>query len=241
MDLQEIITSDVLPLLGTKFRFAAVDLAPNDQLESGFSVIDRDRNIIRMEKLYKNEDIIAAILNLGPPGGTIVVVDMPKSLSIQGRWRQEEVKMHALRLEREGRKISRYEGRGPRLYQALQAKGLMTFLYFNYWARLNYEMLLPYRSRSPQGCRALQIAIEHRLGLKNMPGNLAPSSVLESLIGTYVAWSLWAGKPDRDYDIYKYQNDYRVIIPRQKPHVGMPIRRARRFKGKLQIRPTTTT
>lgn len=231
MHLKEDISDQVLPYLGLKLRFVGVDLAPNEQLETGFGSIDRERNIVRMDKLYNDCEIISAIENLGPLNGTIVVIDMPKSLSIAGRLAQESVKMHAFQLTRpSGEKTLRFEQRGIKLCKTLQEKGILSVMYFNYWSRVNYDMLIPFRSRSPQGCRALQTAIEYQLGLKNLPTNLAPSSVLESLIGAYAGWSLWSGQPAKDYKIYKDDLDNMIMIPigrphlRQKPIVKKPYR-----------------
>ncbi len=233
MHLEEDITNQMNPNLGLAHRFAAVDLAPNEQLESGFSAIDRERVLVRMDKLYRDTDIIMAVESLGPANGTIVVVDMPKSLSIPGRWRQEEIKMHALRLKRQnGSYTERYEERGLRLYDILEEAGATPFLYFNYWTRVNYDMLIPFRSRSPHGCRALQSAIEHQLGIKSLPTNLAPSSVLESMVGAYASWSVWAGTPGTDYEIFLTDSGYKALIPKARPHMGearpRKVRRSRR-------------
>lgn len=231
--LKEPVTHQFSGDLGLKHRFAAVDLAPNEQLETGFSALDRERTLIRMDKLYKDEDIVSAIENLGPASGTIAVIDMPKSLSVSGRWRQEEIKMHPLRLTRpSGEVVFRYEQRGLRMYETLKAQGILPFLYFNYWTRVNYDMLLPFRSRSPQGCRALQTALEHQLGITNLPGNLAPSSVLESMVGAYASWSIWRGEPGVDYEIYKDEAGHHILIPIGRPHLrAQPPRprRSRRF------------
>ncbi len=230
MMLKEDVTHEKFAELGLKLKFAAVDLAPNEQLETGFSVLDRERNLIRMDKLYRDDEIIGIIENLGPTNGTVVVIDMPKSLSIQGRWRQEEIKMHPLRLERpSGEVVSRYEERGFRLYEKLNSRGITTVMYFNYWARLNYDMLIPFRSRSPQGCRALQSAIEHQLGIKQMPTNLAPSSVLESMVGAYASWALWAGTPGRDYELYLDSKQHRILLPKGRPHLHEAPKRIRRW------------
>jgi hypothetical protein len=240
MDLKEEVTDKLFPDIGLKLKFAAVDLAPNEQLETGFSVVDRERVLIRMDKLYRNDEIIKTVESLGPLNGTVVVIDMPKNLSIPGRWRQEEIKMHALRLrKRSGEVTERFEERGRKLYNGLDAKGVMVFLYFNYWTRVNYEMLIPFRSRSPQGCRALQNAIDHQLGIKNLPINLAPSSVLESMVGAYASWSLWAGKPGEDYQVYLDEHGYRILIPKGRPHVGKPppIRYRRRRRNLKWYKP----
>lgn len=236
MVLKEDITDRFTIETGLKHRFAAVDLAPNEQLETGFSALDRERTLVRMDKLYRNDDILAAIDSLGPSNGTVVAIDMPKSLSIPGRWRQEEIKMHPLRLTRvTGETTSRYESRGLKLYEALEKRGVVPLLYFNYWTRINYDMLLYFRSRSSQGCRALQNAIEYQLGLKNLPTNLAPSSVLESMVGAYAAWSLWAGQPHVDYEIHQDEAGHRILLPKARPHLTAappkPRRRLRRYRS----------
>lgn len=229
MELKEEITHQHFPDLGLKLKFAAVDLAPNEQLETGFSVVDRSRHLVRMDKLYKDDEILSAIENLGPLNGTVVVIDMPKSLSIPGRWRQEEIKMHPLRLKRaSGQTTERFELRGRRLYDHLESRGVMVFLYFNYWTRVNYDLLIPFRSRSPQGCRALQSAIEHQLDIKHLPSNLAPSSVLESMVGAYASWSLWAGTPGEDYQLYLDEQGYRYMIPLDRPHLTESPKKPRR-------------
>lgn len=214
---------------GQWFRFASVDLAPNDQLESGFSALDRDRQLVRVDKLYKDKEIIDAVLHLGPAKGTVLLIDNPKSLSIPNRWQQEQIKMHPFRLYRdEGRpKADRFEQRGRNLYEALAKHGVMTFLYFNYWARMKYDLLLPFRSRSPLGCRTLQAGIEDRLGLKLMPTNLAPSSVLESMVGAYAAWSVWAGVLEKDFDYALDEAGYRYMLPKSRPMVKPTPRRRR--------------
>lgn len=238
MILKEDITHEFSALLGLKLRFVGVDLAPNEQLETGFSAMDRERTLVRMDKLYTDAEIVSAIKNLGPVSGTVVVIDMPKSLSISGRWRQEEIKMHPLRLKRSsGETVSRFEKRGFRLYRALQELGVLPLMYFNYWARVNYDMLIPFRSRSPQGCRALQSAIEHQLGVKSLPTNLAPSSVLESIVGAYASWSLWKGEPGQDYEVHADEQDMHYMIPIGRPHLReVPIKRNRRFGRRQQFR-----
>lgn len=234
--LKENITDQPIEGLDTKFLFASVDLAPNDQLETGFSVLDRDRNLVRMEKIYTNQEIVRCISQMGPPSETVVLVDMPKNLSLPNRWVQEEVKMHAHRLEREtGDVASRFEERGRRLYNDLDELGALSFLYFNYWTRLNYSLLIPYRSRSPQGCRALQTGLFEELGIKNLPNNLAPSSVLESMVGAYAAWSLWAGEPTEDYQLYLDDQGYRIMIPEDRPHRKEEKKRRRRWRRGQEI------
>ena len=104
--LEDNINDIPLEGLGLKQRFASIDLAPNAQLETGVSALDRNRALVRMDKLYMDQDLVRWVEALGPTSGTIVTIDMPKSLSIPNRWCQEEIKMHAHRLHRPLEKIS---------------------------------------------------------------------------------------------------------------------------------------
>jgi hypothetical protein len=238
MQMTNDITHQPLPGLGLKLQFVGIDLAPNAQLETGLTVIDRNRQMVRMDKLYRDDEIIQTVSCLGPATGILVVMDMPKNLSFPGRWRQEEVKMHPLRLQRlSGERGNRYDDRGHRLYQILTEQGVSVLMYVNYWARVNYQMLLPFRSRSSQGCRALQVAIEHQLGIQGLPVNLMPSSVLESMVGAYASWALWAGKPGIDYSLYQNTEPYTFLVPKGRPHLRQPLEpRWSKHRLKLRIR-----
>jgi hypothetical protein len=228
----------ILKNRGVLTTFASIDLAPNDQLETGVSAINRDKQVIRMDKLYRDNDIIRFIESLGPLQSTLVVMDMPKNLSLSGRFLQEEVKMHPLRLHRsDGTIIERYEKRAARLYQALEAKGIKVLLYHHFATRLQYKMIIPHKSRSSQGCRALQTALEYQLELKKLPNNLAASSILESLVGAYSAWAVWAGQVNRHYTIEANAEDHFLLTPlalvRNKPRSS----RVARLRRGLGIRP----
>lgn len=208
--VKQPIPPEELPHLGEKWLFVGIDLAPVETLETGVAVLDRDRMLTRMDKIYSNEDILRFLKSLGPAQNLIVALDVPKSLSIPGRWRQEEIKMHPLRLERKGlpqedeaAMTDRYAQRVKDLYALVQTEGVLPFLYFSYLAKMKYDLTIPYRTRTPAGCRALQAIIKSRLQIPNVPTNLAPSSVLDAMIGAYTAWSFYRGKAGMHYTLFR--------------------------------------
>lgn len=209
------LTCEDLPHLGTKWQFVGIDLAPNEGLETGVAVLDRDRTLVRMDKIYTDEDILHFLASLGPAENLIVALDVPKSLSISGRWRQEEIKMHPLRLYRKetDELTNRYAQRATDLYEAISKTGVLLFLYFNHTAKNRYEIMIPYRTRTPQGCRALQSLIKTRLKITNMPTNLAPSSVLDAMIGSYAAWTIFRGKLHQHFELFADAEDHRYLEP----------------------------
>lgn len=209
------VTADELPNLGNKWFFVGIDLAPNETLETGVAVLDRQRNLTRMDKIYSDDDILLFLNNLGPASNLIVALDMPKSLSIQGKWRQEEIKMHPLRLIRKstGEPTDRFAQRARNLYDSIQSQEMMVFLYYNYVAKIRYDLTIPFRTRTPQGCRALQALIKTRLAIPNVPTNLAPSSVLDAMIGSYVSWSIYKGRADKHYELFRDENQRLLVDP----------------------------
>lgn len=211
---QELTIND-LPSLGDKWLFVGIDLAPNEMLETGIAVIDRSRNICRMDKLSSNEDIIRSLSSLGPASNLIVALDVPKNLSIPGRFRQEEVKLHPLRIHRPAslvlpteRPIDRCSARVWTVLEILEDLGMLTFLYFNYLAKMRYSMFVPFRSRTPQGCRALQSMVKTHLGIQYNSTNLSPSSVLDAMVGAYAAWSIFTERNNSSFQSFKIYREF---------------------------------
>lgn len=211
-DLASKLGSDPQASLTNKWLFVGIDMAPIENLETGITVIDRNRRIMRMDKLNDDEELLLFLSNLAPAENLVVALDIPKSLSIPSKWRQQQIKMHPLRL---GEKVpnevkepvptDRYAQRAKDFYDAVNDKGILIFSFFTAHAKLRYGLNIPFRNRSPQGCRAMQALLKQRLGIRDIPNNLAPSSVLDAMIGAYTAWLLCKGK---EYDHFKlYQDD----------------------------------
>lgn len=195
--LEYPLTLDDLPPLENKWHFVGIDLAPIDSLETGIVVIDRDRTILRMEKVEHDKEIFHFIENLGPKDGLIIALDIPKSLSFTSKWRQQQIKMHPLRFlhkDQDAFAHSRFSKRASDIYQHLSNKGFLIINFFSHYAKLRYGLNIPFRSRSPQGCRAMQALIKERLKIQPLSSHLAPSSVLDAMIGAYLAWSIYTYK-----------------------------------------------
>ena len=171
-------------------HFVGVDLAPMNTLESGLVVLNRDAEIIRSDKLYKSETILDVLLKLGPANRLVISLDMPKNFGIQSRFQQDEIKHHPLRLEPwTGQPpIDRFSFRSRQLFDALLEAGSLPFLGFTHRSKVILNLQIPFKARSPQGCRSLQAKIEQTLPISNLPSNLLPSSVLDATISAYTAW-----------------------------------------------------
>lgn len=206
LDTPGPLTIGELPSLADKWLFVGIDLAPMDTLETGVATIDRQRNLVWMDKYDLDREIFHYLDSLGAKSRVIIALDLPKSLSFESKWRQQEVKMHPLRVENQR---ERFAPRAAEFYRRLTAKGYFVVNFLVPQAKMRYGMQIPFRSRSPLGCRALQAALRQTLKIKNVPTNLAPSSVLDATIGAYVAWSLYQSQ--RHWDKKRVKNLTRVL------------------------------
>jgi len=213
--LQHRISVEDLGNLGDKWLFVGIDLAPIDSLETGIAVIDRNRKLLRMEKLSTDADVLRMLESLGPRSGLIICLDLPKSLSLESKWRQQEIKMHPLRLNTVHREetVDRIAPRAWELYAEMVRRGYLVLNYFTPHAKLRYQISVPFKSRTPQGCKALQGAIKHQLGIQDLPVNLAPSSVLDAMIGAYLGWTVFKGKDGQQYELYRNEVGQRFVDP----------------------------
>lgn len=196
--------------LSNKWMFVGIDMAPIESLETGITVIDRDRRIVRMDKMNDDEQLLLFLENLSPPENLVVALDIPKSLNIPSKWRQQQIKMHPLCLDEqlehavcEPVPTDRYAQRAKDFYDTVSAKGILIFSFFTGHAKLRYDLNIPFRHRSPQGCRALQAMMKQRLGIQDVPTNLAPSSVLDAMIGAYTAWIVCKGKEGEHFKMFE--------------------------------------
>lgn len=208
-DLPDLTGSAARASLGNKWMFVGIDMAPIDSLETGIAVLDRNRHILRMDKMSENEDLLLFLDNLAPPENLIVALDIPKSLSIPSKWRQQQIKMHPLRLRdgipnatREVVPTDRFAQRAKAFYEAVDERGILMVNFFTAHAKLRYDLNIPFRHRSPQGCRAMQAAMKQKLGIRDVPTNLMPSSVLDAMIGAYTAWMLYRGREGEQFKLY---------------------------------------
>lgn len=216
------------PDMADKWLFAGVDLAPSEGLETGIAVVDRTRGLLRLDKVTSNTQILCCLESLGPARNVVVALDMPKSLSIPGEWRQEEIRMFPLRLQRADGFTDRCGARAWALYDELVKRGFTVLLYFNFQAKNSLELFIPFRTRTPRGCKALQGLIREKLAIAELPEQLSPISVLDAMVGAYIGWLTFSGRPQTHFQIRRTLGERLLVEPLARFVPKASPRRARR-------------
>jgi hypothetical protein len=233
-DLPTYFQSERLASLSNKWLFVGIDLAPVDGLETGVAVLNPDRTLLHMSKLSTDRDILHFLANLGAPENMIIALDLPKSLSIDSRWRQQQIKMHPftlqqdLILEADATPKARYAQRAKNFYDAARKRNHFIVGFFATHAKIRYPLTIPFRNRSPHGCRATQVNIREVLGIQNLPSNLAPSSVLDGVIAAYTGWLLCKGAEEKHFQLYEDDEARLYLDPLQKMDLPASKERKRR-------------
>ncbi|MDH4379874.1 MAG: DUF429 domain-containing protein [Vampirovibrionales bacterium] len=176
--------------------FVGLDLAPNEGLETGWVVMDRQRRILQADKVITDAQILNQLASLGPPEQTVVAIDAPKSLSLDTRWQQERIRLYPFQMDSDtgldasgnAKVIDRCAERVWWLADTLAERGYTSIVYLNAVAKFRLGLRTPYRTRTPQGCRALQATLREKLGLHNMPTTMVASAVLDGMVAAYMAW-----------------------------------------------------
>ncbi|NLF83229.1 MAG: hypothetical protein GX568_04505 [Candidatus Gastranaerophilales bacterium] len=192
-----------------KFCFIGLSIGSAGSVESGISLIDRDLNLIRTDKVYNLSEIKQMISNTAPPENTVLCIDLPKNIMmLTGKWRIESKQTMTLNIKKlsESKKSlwkARFSDRGSELCKYFTELGMDVYRYNSAFTKTLLHLSPPYRSKSPSACKFLQEIIEERLHINNMPSNLLPLSTLNSLIGAYIAWTIGMARKEGGNIAYK--------------------------------------
>jgi hypothetical protein len=191
-----------------KYCFTGLSMGSAGSVESGITVVDRDLNLVRTDKVYNLSEIKQMITNIAPPENTILCIDLPKNIMmLTGKWRIESKQILALNTKKGADKKvlwkTRFSDRGSELCKHFTDLGMDVYRYNSAFTKTMLHLSPPYRSKSPSACKFLQGIIEEKLHIRNMPANLLPLPSLNSLIGAYIAWTIGMSGTDEENKMYR--------------------------------------
>jgi len=188
----------------SKLCFVGVSLGESGSVETGIAIIDRDLNLLRVDKSYNLSDLKLNISNIAPPKSIVACVGMPRNMMmLKGKWRIESKQTQSFKLGSfESSKYSwtqRFSDRGSELCKTFQEEGMEVFRYNSDYTKNTLQINPPYRSRTPAACKYLQMILDKKLGISGIPSNLIPLPAMNAIIGAYTAWKMVKGKENKEF------------------------------------------
>ncbi len=175
-----------------KHYFIGLMLSSGANSESGLAILDRNNNIILIDKLFTMQDIQHFFENFSSLKNSQVCISLPISNSLlNGKWRILSKLYQQLTLKgnfpNTNNWTQRYSNRGCEYFSSLIEQGVSINRFELYLTRQTLNLNSYFKERSPADCKALQSALKIKYGLNSLPSNMMPMAQLEAIVGAIVA------------------------------------------------------
>ena len=193
--------------------YVGLSLAASSGMDSGVAVIDEDKNIILIDKLYTMNDVMFFFDNFsGLKYSKICASLVWDRTMLNGKWRvlskpYQLVATNPLMKNRDSW-TQRYSTRGCEYFKTLTEKDVEITRFELYLTRQSLNLNSCYKERSPADCKFLQQMLKCEWGLE-LPTNMMPMSQLEAIVGALLAMEK-AKNPQNVKTVSKFK-DFEVI------------------------------
>lgn len=175
--------------------FIGLMLASSANSESGVAIIDKNNEIITLDKLFSMQDIQLYLENFPSLKDSRICVSLPSDNSmLNGKWRifsklYQFVNSNT-KIPNSNNWTQRYSNRGSDFFGTLYKKGINLARFELYLTRQSLNLNSCFKERSPADCKALQSALKLKCGFSTLPTNMMPMAQLEALTGAVLAKKL---------------------------------------------------
>lgn len=182
----------------SKMYFTGISLGSNSTTETGVAVIDKDLNIITLDKLFSMEDVRFFLKRLVGKQNSIINIALPENpLMLNAKWklmsREYQLVQSSDLINHDSDWIQRYSHRGCDVFSELKNTGIDVYRYDVHELKSSLGLSGIYKDRSPVDCKSLQSALRYRFGFSELPSNMLPVSQLEAILGAYLGYLMKNG------------------------------------------------
>lgn len=199
-----------------KLYFVGISLGSNSTNETGVAIIDKNLNIITLDKLFSMEDVRFFFKRMVGKQNSIINIALPENPQmLNAKWkllsREYQLIQSCELINHDSDWIQRYSHRGCDFFKELKSQGVDVFRYDIHELKSSFGLSGVYKDRSPVDCKALQSALKYRFGFKELPSNMLPVSQLEAILGAYLGFIMASDKTEYNAKIKAKYNDISVI------------------------------
>lgn len=172
--------------------FVGLALSAGANTETGVAVIDKNNEIILVDKLFSMQDVQHFFENFSSLKNSQVCISLPwDNTMINGKWRilskPYQLVMSNSKIRNADNWTQRYSNRGSDYFSTLVEQGIKLNRFELYLTRQALKLESCYKERSPADCKALQNALKMKCGFSSIPSNMMPMAQLEAIVGAILA------------------------------------------------------
>lgn len=195
---------DIIKNKNTKVSFIGISLGGLSTTESAVAVIDRNKHIITLDKLFSMSDVKYFLDNYAGKQETIILVSIPDNeVMLSNKWKYNSrtyvpVNLNKKMMNRDGW-TNRFSTRGCEYFKELNAEGIDLFRFDVDNMKKNFGSCFAFRERTPVDCKALQDTLRIKYGFRELPVNMLPVAQLEALLGAILGQMIATENPNFEY------------------------------------------
>lgn len=170
-------------------------LSSGANTESGVAVLDRNNQIILLDKLFTMQDVQHFFDNFSSLKNSKICISLPWDNSmLNGKWRVLSKLYQFVALNEKfpntDNWTQRYSNRGSDYFNHLIQQGIDIHRFELHLTRQALGLNSCFKERSPADCKALQNALKIKYGFNSLLSNMMPMAHLEAIVGAILAKSM---------------------------------------------------
>lgn len=182
-----------------KHYFIGLMLAHGANTESGIAILDKNGEIIMLDKLFSIQDIQHFFENFSSLKNSSICVSLPWDNSmLNGKWRlyskQYQLVASSEKFKNVDNWTQRFSNRGCEYFNSLINQGIDINRFEMYLTRQALGLNSCFKERSPADCKSLQSGLKLKYGFTSLMQNMMPMAYLEAIVGAILAKNISENK-----------------------------------------------
>lgn len=189
--------------------FIGLMLSSGVNTESGVAVLDRNNEIILLDKLFTMQDVEYFFSNFSSLKNSQICISLPWDNSmLNGKWRVLSKLYQIVGLNSSLPNVNnwtqRYSNRGSEYFNSLVQQGINICRFETQLTRQALNLGSCFKERSPADCKSLQNGLRIKYGFSSLPTNMMPMAYLEALIGAILAKKISDEKDTLEKPLFEF-------------------------------------
>ncbi len=199
-----------------KHYFIGISLSPISNTETGIAVLDKNMQIITLDKAFSVQDIYHFLDNFPSLKNSVITVSMADDVSLlNSKWKVIAKKFQFLanndNFANRNNWKQKHTNRGCELFLQYKKSGIDIFRFSLSELKKTLSLSGIYKERSSADCKYLQNALKVKFFMENIMSNMLPASQLEAILGGILAHKIYYGEETIDYKILYSYNGIEVV------------------------------